>query len=203
MIIDFKEQQIGNYIIPAFTLSAREIVVVRLPEGQAFFDLTIALNAFFSKTMQTQTTIITKPLVYVTHFYKYNKILGMLFPMTVGKWFRKNANKFNPVYKDIYNEIKWVTPETKINHLGGDNRRLLSLYTTLSHTNNIILDLVGVGPEGAIKIYALLKKIATDGGAIILYDRCDEFKNDCTYYIETKSITDTPQPYSKTKIHIS
>ncbi|PZR20716.1 MAG: hypothetical protein DI539_09960 [Flavobacterium psychrophilum] len=188
MIIDFKEQQIGNYTIPAFTLSAGEIVVIKLPNNSDFYYTTKALNDLFSETCQTQFTTISKPVVYVTHFFKYNRVLGMLFPITVGKWFRKNANKSNPIYEEIYNEIEWLTPKTKINYLNGYNRRLLSIYTTLSWTNNIIVDFMGIDQEGCKKTYALLKKVANNGGAIILYDCFADFKDDFTLCIEAKSL---------------
>lgn len=189
MLIDFKEQQIGNYILPAFTLSAGEIVVIKLPNNSDFYYTTKALNDLFSETRQTQFTTIIKPLVYVNHFFKHNKIIGMFFPMTVSKWFKKNANKSNHIYEEIYKEIEWLTSKTKINHLGGNDRRLLSIYTTLSWTNNITVDFVGVEPEGSKKIYTLLKKVANNEGAIILYDCSPDFKDDCTHYIEAKLLT--------------
>lgn len=185
MHIQFSEQLVGTFIIPAFTLSAGEIVVIKFPEGQPFFDMVSAMNRLLTRETISKNIIVTTPVRYAGHL-KYSTFFQLFFPMTVGKWLNKYANKSNHVYEDIFKEIEWLKPNTKVDSLAGTYRRLLSIYTALSWTNNIALDFAGVDPEGGKRIYTLMKKITGNGGSIILYDRYDEFKDDCTLFVKAR-----------------
>ena len=77
-----------------------------------------------------------------------------------------------------------INKKIKVNTLIGSPRNLLSLYTTLSNTNNIIFDLVGLGPDGAQENYKIVKEVVKNGGSAILLDGYDDMKNDCTKYVE-------------------
>ncbi|AWH85559.1 hypothetical protein HYN59_10750 [Flavobacterium album] len=110
--------------------------------------------------------------------------------MTVGKWINKYADKSNPIYKKIYENNDWLTLKTNIDSLAGNRRRLLSVCCTLSKTNTFIFDLVGVDPVGGRQIYDLVNAEVKKGGAAILYNICDEFRDKCSAYIEAKLIDD-------------
>jgi ABC-type multidrug transport system ATPase subunit len=70
------------------------------------------------------------------------------------------------LYANKIYEIDWITPKTKINNLPGKSRKQLSLYSTLSKTNNIMLDLIGVDPLGAKEIYEIVKNEVLRGGLL-------------------------------------
>ncbi len=75
-----------------------------------------------------------------------------------------------------------------MNQLAGTPKKLLSLYTTLSHTNNILFDVAGQDPVGAEKTYTIVKEVVQNGGSAILFDCFTRMKNDCTKYIELEWI---------------
>ncbi|MEL1242986.1 hypothetical protein AAEO56_01820 [Flavobacterium sp. DGU11] len=183
MLIKFEEQIIDNYLIPEFTLSAGEIVVINL-HGH-FYDLIKKLNDLLASKVTSNKVQITVPLTYAPHI-KFNRFWHFLFPMTVGKWINRHADKSNPIYKKIYENDDWLTSKTNIDNLAGSPRRFLSVCCTLSKTNTIIFDLAGVDPVGGKQIYELVKAEVEKGGAAILYDICNEFRNDCTTYLEAK-----------------
>jgi hypothetical protein len=60
----------------------------------------------------------------------------------------------------------------------------LSLYATLSNTNDIIFDLVGQRPKEAAIIYEIVKEIVNNGGSAIVLDNFQDLKDDCTRYVE-------------------
>jgi hypothetical protein len=185
MIVRFSEQVVNGFKIQSFTLSEGEIVVIQFPDGPYFYPASLGmirlLEAFNSKTTNSGT-----PLTYVEHI-KEKSVYRRFFPLTVGAYQKKYANKANPVYKTIY-DIKWMTPKIKVCTLAGTPRRKLTLYTALSRTNNIIFDLVGVDPQGGQEIYAIVKAVVNAGGSAILLDTCDEFKNACTTFIKAEYI---------------
>ncbi|NII26928.1 hypothetical protein HB364_17695 [Pseudoflavitalea sp. X16] len=184
MLVQFHEQTVDDFLIPSFALKKGEIVIVQLPNGPFFHPLELALiDIITGKTVNEKVEIIS-PLRYVEHvkesWFRYH-----FLPITVGTYLDKYANKANPVYKKIY-DIKWMTPKTKVQALAGNPRRQLSLYTTLSWTSDIIFDLAGVDPQGGQDIYNFVKTVVQSGGSAILFDYSDEFKNDCTAFIQVQ-----------------
>lgn len=75
-------------------------------------------------------------------------------------------------------------PKTKINNLPGNPRKQLSLYSTLSKTNNIMFDFIGQDPLGAKETYEIVKNEVLRGGSAILFETFQNMKNDCSMYIE-------------------
>ena len=125
---------------------------------------------------------------YAEHF-KENWFRYHFLPMTVGTYLNKYANKANPVYKRIY-DIPWMTPKIKVQTLAGNPRRQLSIFKTLSWTSNLIFDLAGVDPQGGQDIYSFVKTIVEHGGSAVLFDWSDEFKHDCTTFIQAEYLGD-------------
>lgn len=81
-------------------------------------------------------------------------------------------------------EIPGVSMNKPINGLTNTQRRLVSLYSTLSHTHQIIFDLQGIDPSGGQQIYDAVKSVTAKGVTAILFDYCDEFKDDCTRFVK-------------------
>lgn len=186
MLLKFLEQTIDNFRIPSFTLTKGQIVIIQLPNGPFFYPPSSAMIDILTGKAINDKVEISSPFKYAEHF-KENEIRRKFFPMTVAKYHDKYANKVNPIYKQIY-EIPWITPKMKAQSLAGTPRRQLCVYTTLSWTNNIIFDLVGVDLKGGQDIYKFVSTMVNFGGAAILLDNNDEFKHDCTTFMQATSL---------------
>lgn len=183
MILDFKEQIVGDFLIPAFTLNKGDIIVINLLNSRYFFELIEAMNKLLIQTNQQNTT---SPLIYVERHLVKRNLRERLLPTTIDKWLKTNANLQNSIYKEDYNHISKLPPKTQIRSFNGVNLKILSILTTLSYTNNLTVDLAAVQPVVVEDVFSLLKKTAANGGAVIVYDRYDEFKDECTLYLEAK-----------------
>ena len=102
--------------------------------------------------------------------------------MTVREYLKKNANSKSNFATKIY-DSKYITKETKVHSLGGNPRKLLCLYSTLSKTTDIVFDVAGLDPQGAEETYQIVKDNIKNGGSAILIDWTEEMKNDCTKFI--------------------
>jgi len=185
MLIQFDEQIINDVFIPSFTISRGEIVIIQLP-GKYFHPTNLALAKILTGEEGDEHVNTTSPFKYVEHF-KESKFREYFLPTNIDSYHNKHANKLNPIYKKIY-ETPWLKSQIKVNTLAGYMRKCLALYTTLSWTNNIIFDLVGVDPQGGQEIYKFVKKVVQYGGAAILIDSRDEFKNDCTTFLKANYV---------------
>ena len=184
MLLKFNEQILNNFLIPSFSLNKGEMVIIQFPGGPYFIPLlTEMIEILTGKTANNKVEIIS-PLKYAEHF-KESTFSRHFFPMSVGAYLSKYANMNNPIAKKIY-DIEWMTPKIKVQTLAGNPRRQLSVYATLSWTSQIIFDLAGVDPQGGHEIYKFVKTIVIAGGTAILIDNNDEFKNDCTTFIQDK-----------------
>lgn len=181
MILENKGITIGQYFIPPFDLRDGEIVVLFLYGGPHFQDLAANLTNIFTGKNVNDAVHLNQPLTYVPHFSE-SFLRKHFYPLTVGEYIKKNAGK-NPLYTDRIYHFP-ISKRTKMNTLSHMHRQLLSLYATLSHTNHIVFDLAGQGPEGADAYYHVVKEIVKQGGAALLLDYSNDMKNDCTKYIE-------------------
>jgi len=186
MLVRFSEQVVDDYLFPSFTLAKGEIVIIRLPNAPIVYNLQSEIRKILTGEVDNDHIEIISPLNFVDHF-KQNRLSSYFFPTTIGRYHRKYANELNSIYKMIY-DVEPVTPRTKVAALAGNARKRLSLYTTLSWTNNIIFDLMAVDPQGGVDIYNFVKTVVKSGGAAILFDQFGEFQNDCTTFVEAKHI---------------
>jgi ABC-type sugar transport system ATPase subunit len=188
MLLKFTEQTINNFVIPSFTLNKGEIVVIHYLNGALFGSTYVELLNLLIGNVPNKNVQINIPLKHPEHI-RENWFRYKFFPITIGEYLCKNANKMHPIYSKIY-DIKWMNPKIKVKTLAGTPTRQLSLYATLSWTNNIIFDLKGVDPQGGKDIYEVVKTVVNAGGAAILLDCSDEFKDDCTTFIQVKYVGD-------------
>jgi len=182
MLIDFHDQTVGGFLIPSFTLSEGDIVVIQLPNGPYFYPLSRALIELFTGKTSNKNVQVFTPLSYAEHVQERG-LWYRLFPLTVGAWLDKTANQSSPFYKEIY-KIAWMKPKIKVSTLAGTVRRKLSIYSTLSWTKNIVFDLPGVDPQGGQEIYRIVKAVVQSGGAAILLDAYNEFESECATFIK-------------------
>lgn len=177
------------FYLPPFELKANEIVVINIFEGGLFYDTEMFLKDIFTGKTQNENITVLEPLTFVEHIIEPT-LRRLLYPITVDEYLRKKASLNSSFYSKIY-ETPFITKKTKVNSLAGTYRKQLSLYAQLSVTNKILLDLVGVDPQGVDKIYSLIKENIRSGGACILLDKTDDMKSDCNHYIELQNITTT------------
>lgn len=182
MLIENKGIKTDTFYIPPFDLKVGEIVVLYLFNGKHFYDTEMFLKDIFCGKTKDTNVAVFKNLTFVEHFTE-SKLRKLFYPVTVGEYLKKNANLDSPYATKIY-EIEWLNEKTKVNTLTRNQRQLLSLYTTLSKTNNIIFDLAEQDPKGAEETYEIVKDMVKKGGSAILLDYCEDMKNDCTKYIE-------------------
>ncbi|MBS0027704.1 hypothetical protein ACTJJ0_03480 [Chitinophaga sp. 22321] len=184
MLTKFSEQTVDNFYFPSFILTKGDIIIIHLPCGPYFRPVELKMIDILTGKQYNDLIEINTPLKYVEHIAE-KSFWHRFFPLTVGGYLDKYANKSNPVCNMIYN-TKWITPKTKIQTLAGTPRRQLSLYATLSWTDKIIFDLAGVDPQGGQQIYNFVKTVVQSGGSAILFDYTDEFKDDCTRFIKAQ-----------------
>lgn len=182
MLIENKGVKTDTFYIPPFNLNAGEILVLYLFNGQHFYDTEMFLKDIFCGVSKDENVVVHKTLTFVEHFTE-PRFRRFFQPMTVEDYLKKNANLDSPYATKIY-EIKWINKKTKLNAISSSKRQLLSLYATLSKTNNIVFDLVGQDVKTAEKSYEVIKEAVRKGGSAILLDWVEDLRNDCTEYIE-------------------
>ncbi len=160
MLIRFSEQTINNFLIPSFTIDKGEIVIIQLFGGAFFYPEVAEISKILTGKIINENVEISSPFKFVEYF-KENAFNYYFRPTTIGRYHKKYTNMANPIYKKIY-DIPWITPQIRVNTLAGNPRKRLSLYTTLSWTNNIIFDLGGVDPLGGEEIFEFVKSTVKD-----------------------------------------
>ncbi|WP_123912059.1 hypothetical protein [Flavobacterium sp. AJR] len=158
-----------------------EIVVIYIHGGTNYYDVKMELVDVFTGKTKNDNVNVFQPLTFVKHF-KESKFRRLFCPVSVAEYLRKNAELKNNFASKIY-ETKWITKRIKVNTLAGNPRKLLSLYSTLSKTNNIVFDLAGQDPQGASEAYQIIKDEIRNGGSAILVDWKDDMRNDCSKFI--------------------
>jgi hypothetical protein len=181
MIVKSKGIKTDLYYIPPFELRDGELVVIYLYGGAHYYDLKTELGDIFTGKTRNDNVNIFRPLTFVEHF-KESTFRRLFYPVTVGEYLNKNANSKNNFATKIY-DIDWISKKTKVNTLAGNTRKLLCLYSTLSYTSDIVFDLAGQDPQGALETYKLVKDTIRNGGSGILIDWADDMKDDCTKFI--------------------
>ncbi|NML71324.1 hypothetical protein HHL23_16155 [Chryseobacterium sp. RP-3-3] len=178
MLIENKGIETNTFYIPPFDLNAGEIVVLNVFSGANFYKTEMFLKDIFCGRIPHENVIIHQNITFLEHFFE-PAIRRFFYPVTVGEYLKKNANSDSIIY-----ETEWINEKTKVNTLLGSHRKQLSLYATLSKTQNIVFDLSGEGLQGAEETYKIVKDIVKNGGSALLLDCYDDMKNDCPKYIE-------------------
>jgi hypothetical protein len=181
VIIESKGIRTDRYFIPPFELRMGEIVVINIDGGIDHYDIKMELVDIFAGKIKNDNVNVFKPLTFVKHF-KESNFRRLFCPVTVAEYLRKNAELKNNFASKIY-ETKWITKKIKVNTLAGNPRKLLSLYSTLSKTNNIVFDFMSQDPQGVNEAYQIIKDEIKNGGSAILIDWNDDMKNNCSKFI--------------------
>ena len=123
MLIENKGIKTDTFHIPPFDLKVGEIVVLHLFNNQHFYDTEMFLKDIFSGKTKDENVVVVKSLTFVEHFTERN-LKRLFYPVTVGKYLKKNANVDSPYATKIY-EINWINQKTKVNTLARNLKRLL------------------------------------------------------------------------------
>jgi len=177
-----------NYYLPPFNLKEGEFVVIHLHNGAHYYDLKMELVDIFTRKMNVENIQVYRAFSFVNYFGESN-FRRIFHPIRVGEYIKKNAGNDTGIAEKIY-ETSYINNRTRVNSLAATSRKLLSLYSTLSHSQNIIFDLDGLDPLGAKEIYEIVKSNVGKGGSAILLDWTDDMKNDCAKFITIEMMED-------------
>ena len=185
-IIDCKGFQLGRFKIPSFNLNRGEIVNLQIFSGGHFWELEEKLIQIFTGIIQHENVKISGRIEFAEHI-RETGILSKLFPLTVGKYLKKNARP-TEMSLSIFPDDR-LKPETPISHLAGNPRKFLSIYSVLSRCDGVIFDLVGNDPSGAEKLFEIVKDFVDHkNGYAILMNNFDDFQEDSTKNIQLEVI---------------
>lgn len=162
-------------------------MIIELPNGPNFADVLSKLVDLLTKKQASTDIDVSGDFKFANHITETGW-MRLFRPMTVGRFIRHHGNPANSIVDKVY-EVYDIKPSTQIRRMPGNHRKILSMLTTLSWTNNLIFDLVGVDPTGGEKAYSLAKEKIKHGGTVILLDNYDDFKNDCTTYIKYELVS--------------
>ena len=189
MLLKFKEQVVGDFLIPAFTLSKGELVIIQIPNTTSTPPLEFLLADILTGKIQNNETEIHAFLKFA-EYPKEGWFRFHFVPQTVQEYITQNSGPDKETALRIY-DMKDVGPKNRVQELAWFYKRLLSIFTTLSCTKNLVFSLVGLSPNSGVEIYNLVKKEVETGGAAILIDNFfEEFKNDCTTFITAKYLSE-------------
>jgi hypothetical protein len=186
-VVQSRGLTIDRFYIPPFTVEKGDIVILELPNGPNFMEVLSRMVDLLTRKQEISNVTINADFVFVNHIVE-KEWTRFFLPMTVGRFIKRNANPSDRNVNNVY-DLCDLKPTTQIRRLPGNHRKILSMLTALSWTNNIIFDLAGVDPTGGKKAYNLAKENARSGGTVILLDNYDDFKNDCTKYIKYEMVS--------------
>ena len=186
MILENTGIKTNTYFIPPFTLNEGEIVLIHLPNDERFYNIEMELVSIFTGKTKSENLKINRPLTFVPHIFE-SHFRRRFYPMTVSKYLKKMSVQDNNFANKIY-EHKFITKRTKVQALSGTSRKLLSLYTTLSQTKDIVFDVAGQDPSGVNETFEIVKSNVEKGGSAILIDCYKPREDGYLKYIELELI---------------
>lgn len=178
---------IDDFYIPPFTVSKGDVVIIELPNGPHFTDVLFKMVDILTRREDSPNISVIGDFKFVGHIAE-SGWRRFVRPMTVGRFIKQHGNPANKIVDKVY-DLCDIKPSTEIRRMPGNHRKILSMLTTLSWTNNLIFDLLGVDPTGGEKAYDLAKDNIRNGGTVILLSNYDDFKNDCTMFIKYELVS--------------
>lgn len=188
IVIQNKGIRTDYFYIPPFNVREGDFVLIRLDNHVVSSYVEEKLIAILTGKEKHENVTINKPHTFVKHF-RESRFKDRFFPATVGEYLSKNANPESKFATKIY-EIEWMRKDIKVHTLAGNPRKLISLYSVLSKTNNIVFDLTAQDREGMEHAAKIVKDEIADGGSAILFDWSDHLKNVSTKCIRIEWLID-------------
>ncbi|NME69168.1 hypothetical protein [Flammeovirga aprica] len=182
MILANKGFQIDNFLIPPFELHEGEIIRLCLYGGSHFFEFEDQLVKILTGLNPHPDVTIHQKMVFAEPIWPHG-FKEFIYPLTIKRYLRQHA-KFEDL--KIFSGLDDVKPNTKIITLPGNQRKWISIASKLSYNKNIIFDLVGQDPLGAMKTLEVMKSLSEKGYSALFLDNFDdpEVSFDKEYYIE-------------------
>jgi hypothetical protein len=182
IVLENKGIKTDTFYVPPFVLYEGEVVVVYLSGGGHYYDTEMFLKDIFCGNTEHKNVIVNKKITFIDYFRESN-FRDIFFPSRVNRYIKKDADLTNPFLVKLF-ENKYVTRETKMNKLGGTQRKLIRLYVAFSKTKDIIFDLAGLDPQGAELTFKMVKEVVKNGGSAILLDNFPDMKEHASKYID-------------------
>lgn len=182
MLINFKGLKTEDYHVPSFQLNQGEIALVYLHGGAHYYPLKYQLIDILTNASSDEQVTVHEPFTFVAPF-KEPTSRRLFYPVTVEEYIHKNAGPDKTIAHKIYSK-KQLTKKTYVKALNPMQHKLLSLYMTLSKTNNILFDLDGLCAESSDYIYHIVKDFVKSGVSAIYLDWSNQYKQDCNTCVE-------------------
>lgn len=188
LLIESKGIKTDYYFIPPFELRESDLLLIHLDNHIASSDVEEKLISVLTGKEKHENVRINKPHTFVKHF-RESRLKDRFLPATVGEYLSKNSNPKSEFFHKIY-ETHWINRDIKVRTLAGNPRKLLSLYSVLSKTNNIIFDLIAQDYQGMEHAVKIVKDEIENNGSAILIERNDYLKSYSTKYIKIEWFID-------------
>ncbi|WP_264529473.1 hypothetical protein [Flavobacterium sp. N502540] len=182
IVLENKGIKTDTYYVPPFVLYEGEIAVLFLSNEKCPYDTEMYLKDIFCGKIKHENVTLHKKMTFVD-FFRESNFRGYFFPSTVNRYIKRRADLTNPFLVKLF-EDKYVTRKTRMNRLGGTQRKLLNLYVTLSKATDIIFDVVGLDPQGSVLTFKMVEETVKNGGSAILFDSFANTKEYASKYIE-------------------
>ncbi len=173
---------VDNFFIPPFTIQQGEILIIDIDNGPHFVHLRDRLVSTFLNRESNNKIFVNEPFRLATPIVE-NAWQRFFIRLTVKEYIKNAGNPNSLLPNEIY-DIAYIKPKTKIIELAGTSRKMLSVLCSLSWSDKIIFDLLGIDPMGAENIFTLVKKHIGQKGCAILIDGYDDFKNSGSRYVK-------------------
>jgi hypothetical protein len=173
---------VDNFFIPPFTVQQGEILIIDIDNGPHFVSLRDRLVNIFLKRESDGKVFVNEPFRFVSSIEE--TVWQRFFKRLTVKDYIENASSPDSSLPNEIYDIAHIKPKTKIIELAGTPRKILSVLCSLSWSDKIIFDLLGVDPLGAEKIFILVKNHIGPEGCAILIDGYDDFKNSGSKYVK-------------------
>lgn len=183
IIIKNKGIRTKNFYLPPFELNEGEIILIQLPEEIITCEIEKTLIEFFCGVKKNKLIKINKQFTYVKDFLNQSYLDSFIYKHTVGRYLKKHSNLESDFSKKIF-DIDWINDKTLIEKLPGTPRKKLSLYTTLSKNNYVIINLFALDKKGTNEIFEIISNNTKENGAVILFVIGDQFEDKCNKKIE-------------------
>ncbi|MNQ51992.1 hypothetical protein D3C85_659940 [compost metagenome] len=182
LLIESKGIKTSEYIIPPFELRKGELLLIHIHGTAYFYEMKAELTDIFTGKTQHENVKILYPLTFAENF-KETRFERIFNSITVNKYLKRNTNLHEDSVPKIFKE-NGISKNDKVKNLGYSQKKLLSLYSVFTKTKNIVFDLSGEGPAGAIKTFDFVKnEIKNDGAAILIDWAGSDVKDKCSKVI--------------------
>lgn len=182
LLIESKGIRTNEYFIPPFELKKGELLLIHIYGTAYFYEMKAELVDIFTGKIQHENIKIVQSLTFAENF-KESRFERIFNSITVSRYLKRNTNLHEDSEPKIFEE-NGISKKDKVKSLDYSQKKLLSLYSLFTKTRNIVFDLSGEGPVGAIKTFDFVKdQIKNDGAAILIDWAGSDVRDKCSKVI--------------------